>query len=168
MKCHVHCERESVDFCQECHAPLCPECKSSLGSLCINCAEKICKEGRIKILGTIAIGIVIFSLMLVYQLDHAKSYNEPFEFGNLLTCILAMFIPYGWGTISKLFRVFIGSSFQSLLFYFLIKLVVSILIGWILGIPRIVEMIKLWKSYNEIEKAIKEMRIIPKSRVVSD
>lgn len=170
MKCQLHLEREAVGFCQNCKAPLCAECDNTFASLCMNCAEKTVSNGRKEILITFGISIIAFLLGLRFQIK--GGYFREDSVHAIISCILMLFLPFGWKGISRItdYLLVIASAlgFFGMLLYFVLKFAFALFLGWIFAIPKIIEMIKLWKTYGKLENNVKAMKMIPKSRYVNE
>lgn len=170
MNCQVHFEREARSFCKECNAPMCPECNSTFGSMCMRCVEKLCQDGKKEIIITFGISLVclIFGYWFMLSGDGLE-YNL---FEMFLTGFFFFFLPFGWKAVGKIadyvFLIFTRFGVMGWIFFFLLKLVAALLIGWILGIPKMVQMIKDWKTYHTFGTRVKEMKMVPKNRVVNE
>lgn len=167
MKCQLHWEREAASVCKDCGAPLCTECSSRLGNYCSRCAEKMAQEGKKEILTTFGISVIAF-LFGIWMVITSEPKSDPLS--GIIGCLLCFFLPFGWKAVSKISDYFLvlASAFGFLgwVLYIAIKLGCAFSIGWILGIPKMIEMIKLWKIYVDIERIVKDMKMVPKSRVV--
>lgn len=167
MKCQQHWEREAVRFCQDCGAPLCAECNSALGSRCMNCSEKLIQSGRKEIITTFGISAIAFLAGLWWQINGGYFQTEPVE--AFITCLLFIFFPFGWKGISKVtdYLIVIASvlGWMGWVLYFVLKFVFALTLGWIFGIPKLLEMIRLWKVYANVGDNVKAMKMMPQSRV---
>lgn len=170
MKCQLHWEREAVRFCQECGAPLCAECNSTLGTLCANCTEKSAQNGKKEILTTFGISAIAFLVGVWWQADGGYFQTDPIE--AFITCLLFIFFPFGWKGISKVtdYVLVIASAFgwMGWVLYFVFKFVFALFLGWIFGVPKMLEMIRLWKVYENAENIVKNMKMMPQSRVINE
>lgn len=170
MNCRVHFEREATSFCEDCHAPMCPECNRTLGTFCMNCIERLAKSGKQEILKTFGISIIAFILGTWFIIDSDTYQSQPIL--TILMCLMTFFFPFGWKAISRISDYFLILAsmigWVGWILYFMFKFIIALLIGWIFGIPKMVEMIRLWKSYQRSENVVKEMKMVPKNRVVNE
>ena len=170
MKCQQHWEREAVRLCQDCNAPLCAECNSALGSRCMRCTEQLVQNGRKEIITTFGISAIAFIAGLWWQVSVGYFETEPIE--ALITCLLFIFFPFGWKGISWItdYVLVIASALGWIgwLLYFVLKFGFALLLGWIFGIPKMLEMIRLWKVYAKAEENVRTMKMMPQSRVINE
>ena len=172
MNCRVHMEREATSFCKDCNAPMCPECNSTFGSMCMNCVEKLCKNGKQEIIITLGISLLCLAIGIWHEIDKVKSGMSTDIVQVFFSCFFFFFLPFGWKAVGKiadsLLLAFARTGILGWIIFFVLKLLASLLIGWILGIPKMVEMIKDWKTYEKFGNRVHEMKMMPKSRAVNE
>ena len=162
MKCYYHLERDAVGTCSQCGKSLCSSCIDIYTPpLCSACAEKINNAERNQITKDIIISIVMIILgCCFYFLMLSDSPSKHFNLFELLVIGIFMGgIPYGWNALSKLTsNLFIFLPIIGWLIYFVIKVTLSLFIGWFFFIVKILKIIlrmrhnPKMKSYIDVHK----------------
>ena len=170
MKCQTHFTNDAVTFCKDCHAPMCAKCNSALRAYCTECAKRISENGRLDIIKTFALSVVSFIAGIIWMGSIGNFQTEPLS--AIVTCLMMLFLPFGWKGISFIsdFLLPIASllGWIGLLLFFCFKFAIAVMIGWIFGIPKLLEAIKLWKSYQRTEEVVKNIKMAPAGRVMKE
>ena len=165
MNCITHQGREAVGVCRECGNPICRECYDEFGGYCMHCAQKESKEIKKMVVKTLilaGIGILVAIIALVVSIQEGSYYSSSF-LGNLLfflaSLVLYGCIPFGWLALNRITsQMFLFLPLVGWVIYFLIKLTLAMLIGWIVAIPKIIALNKSLRYALAVDKSIKEMR----------
>lgn len=127
MKCVNHPDRDAVASCKTCGKGLCQECACRITPLpqCIPCFKNdltIEKREIVKslVLSTI-VGIVAFILFFTYSEDPSM---------RLITAIMFFGVGFGWSALNKITpEIFLFLPLIGWVFYFIIKMFLSVFIG---------------------------------------
>lgn len=170
MKCQTHFINDAVTFCKDCHAPMCGKCNSALGAFCVECAKKISENGRLDIIKTFSLSVVSFIAGIIWMASNDSFRTQP-GFA-IITCIMMLFLPFGWKGISFISDLLLPiASFLGwigLLLFFVFKFAIALMLGWIFGIPKLLEAIKLWKTYQKTAEIAKNIKMEPINRVMKE
>lgn len=170
MKCQTHFTNDAVTFCKDCHAPMCAKCNSALGAFCAECAKRISEDGKIDIIKTFALSVVSFLAGTILMVKDGAFGTQP-GFA-IVTCLMLLFLPFGWKGISVISDLLLPIAsllgWIGLLLFFAFKFAISLMIGWIFGIPKLLEAIRLWKSYQRTEEVVKNIKMAPMGRVMNE
>lgn len=138
MKCYKHYERDAVSQCLDCSKALCPECTSKYNKpLCDQCVIEGVKSNRLMLFKNIIIMITvfIFAFLTIYA-------EQPIA-DRFLMSLLFSGVPWGWSFLNKITpSIFLFMPLGGWLIYFVIKLVLSLLIGLIVMPFKIYQIIK--------------------------
>lgn len=166
MKCQTHFTNDAVTFCKDCHAPMCAKCNSALGAYCTECATRISENGRLDIIKTFALSVVSFIAGIIWMGSIGNFQTEPLS--AIVTCLMMLFLPFGWKGISFISDLLLPIAsllgWIGLLLFFCFKFAIAVMIGWIFGIPKLLEAIRLWKSYQRTEEVVKNIKMAPAGR----
>lgn len=166
MKCNLHYDREVVNFCNQCNAPLCIECNEKYGGLCRSCLSSWVKKEKKDLFGFLIPWFIL--LAVVFVLGIWRAVSTP---GELLEKIVIFFItiifggfwPFGIRGLEKMRsnHVWILPIFVWLIIAGFV-IFIGFYFGWLFAIPELYSMRKRYKNvmhFNEIlnrEKMIKK------------
>lgn len=144
MKCTNHPETDAVGVCQGCGISVCQQCKASLeGVLCDSCLASdnsgVMRQFMIEL--AISGGLFVLALSLVIGVEMPVT-------NKLMLCLMAAFLPFGWGALSRFFTT--GSEFANPVTSIMalsMHLAGAAMLGILVGPPRI------YKAIREIMKA---------------
>ena len=151
MKCFNHTDVEAVATCVDCGKSLCKECASRYEPiLCDSCAEARqarhnagIQEYKSGILGDIIKSVILFAIGFVVNI-FVSGFNVGYCIG--LGYSFAAF-PYGWRALNKITPdIFLFMPLVGWVIYFIIKTVLSLVVGWV-AMP--VQIIRLIFAYNK-------------------
>ena len=158
MNCIQHHQKESVGLCKTCGAPLCGECLKKYSGNCVSCTEEMVKKlkkSRMRM-------FVVSALLLIGGIVLGIEMWTPDEgIGYCLARLLMVsvtlaFVPFGWKALNFSAGMFMFIPVAGWVFYFLIKGALALMIGWIIGIPKLVTGIRDYRSALRVEKRLKE------------
>ena len=117
MYCYKHHNEDAVAQCSECSRGLCAECARKISPpLCVDCAKDYSREVKSEMVKNIAISIVFMIIGIILI-------KNPLGF-------LLAGIPYGWSILNSITPdMFLWLSWVGWIVYFIIKLVLSYVIG---------------------------------------
>lgn len=123
MKCFKHYDKDAVATCVDCGKALCPECTSKftvpLCDQCVLSRNNVNKQLFIKN-GIIMIILFLFGLFTA---------DDGF-FNKLMIGYFCAGIPWGWSALNKITpNLFLFMSWFGWVIYFVIKLIISMIIG---------------------------------------
>ena len=160
MKCNLHYDREVVNFCNECNAPLCIECNEKYGGLCRSCLSRWFKKEKIELIAF----MVIWGIFLIVALYAGISFciEVPVPVVDKLKYFVVFFgmlgfSPFGYYGIAKMLRNHI-LVLPIIAWLFLIGLIffVGFAFGWLFAIPEIYSLRKRYKVLKIYDKVFKE------------
>ena len=170
MKCQTHFTNDAVTFCSECHAPMCAKCNSALGTFCANCAQKMSEDGKFDIIKTFALSVISFIVGIIWMAKDGAFVTQP-GFA-IATCFMMLFLPFGWKGVSVISDLIMpiaaALGWVGWLLFFALKFAISLMLGWILGIPKLLEAIRLWKTYQRADEVVKNIKMAPTGRVMNE
>lgn len=159
MKCYYHTDRESVAQCTDCGKALCKQCASHYEiPLCKDCATN--RNGNLKSIAfkNLAWLGLAFVIAIIFQIT---------KFGGDMAGGFAMYLlwgfmfggtPVGWKVLNKITpSIFLWLPVIGWVIYFVIKLTLAFLIGWV-AMP-----IRIIKGFVQYSKARKNQQFIEKS-----
>jgi hypothetical protein len=140
MSCYYHNQVESVAQCTDCGKALCKSCASHYEiPLCRECAihrNDNLKDLAFKNLGYLGIGVVVGIIIMIFQLKMGIfSFNGVGDWiigiiAYIVLGIAVVAIPVGWKSLNKITpSFFIWLPFIGWVFYFVIKLCLSFVVG---------------------------------------
>ncbi|MBE5942429.1 MAG: hypothetical protein E7264_07830 [Lachnospiraceae bacterium] len=142
MKCFYHADKEGVGQCNQCGKVLCKECMNIYRPpLCTECAQEHNNANRRRLV----LDVILGTLMMIfggymYFTQFAINGFDFFEFIGMV--IIWGGIPYGWSALNKITpNIFLFMPIIGWLIYFVIKLFLSLLIGWLAFIVKIVQIV---------------------------
>lgn len=151
MNCYNHIELVAVSTCRDCQKGLCSECSHKYESpICTQCNMKRIKEDKKAIYKEFAMtfigGFIIYFLM---------SSGETYEQKDFSLKIFSLFVSFGvisgWRTLSRITpSVFLFLPLIGWAIYFMIKFMLSLMIGWFMLPIRIVKNIKRLNDLKNI------------------
>lgn len=151
MKCFNHTDVEAVATCVDCGKSLCKECASRYEPiLCDSCAAARqarhnagVQEYKSGILGDIIKSVILFAIGFVVNI-FVSGFNVGYCIG--LGYSFAAF-PYGWRALNKITPdIFLFMPLVGWVIYFIIKTVLSLVVGWF-AMP--IQIIRLIFAYNK-------------------
>lgn len=142
MYCYKHQNEEAVAQCSECSRALCAECARKISPpLCVDCAKNYSREVKSEMIKNIAISMVFMIIGIVL-------------IKNPLGLLLAG-IPYGWSILNSMTPdMFLWLSWIGWIVYFIIKLVLSYIIGLVALPIKLIKWILTLKRVNALLKAV--------------
>lgn len=150
MKCSKHYERDAVSQCIDCGKALCPECTNKFNMpLCDQCAlNRINADKQLFVKNF----IIMIGLFIVGFYMGNMGQNGGGFFTRLLTGYFYAGIPWGWSILTKITpSMFLFMSWFGWLMYFLIKLILSMLIGMFVTPYKIYKTIKGLSNAKALE-----------------
>lgn len=160
MKCNLHYEREVVNFCNQCHAPLCIECNEKYGGLCRSCLSRWLKNEKVELSAFLIIwGIFLVVALyagIVFCMETSESLLNKVQMVLILVVMLG-FSPFGYYGIGKMLRNHI-LVLPAIAWLFLIGIIfcVGLAFGWLFAIPEIYSICKRYKNVKVFNKVFKE------------
>jgi B-box zinc finger. len=150
MKCSKHYERDAVSQCVDCGKALCPECTEKFNvPLCDQCALNRINADKQLLVKNSVIMIVLFVVGFLW------SGQEGF-FQRILMGYFFAGIPWGWSILTKITpSMFLFMSWIGWLIYFLVKLMLSMLIGMFVTPYKIYKIIKGLSDAKALENYTK-------------
>lgn len=144
VRCKTHSETEAIGICEVCSAALCGACIVSLDRcICSQCLighnRQVMRQLTIEL--AISGGLFLAAISVLGRLGLETTML-------LIACLMAAFLPFGWGALSRYFST--GSEYINPVSRFTsltIHLVGAALLGIIVGPPRI------YRAIREITKA---------------
>lgn len=160
MNCHMHYKREANFLCDVCRQPICEDCMRTLGGICIFCAEKtktdIKRNFILTIISSCLLAIIGFVFALGFVSDATRSPKIELILIVVLSTILMFFAPFGWNSLSRLTSsIFLILPLAGWLIYFLVKGCLSLMIGWLVAIPKFIRMKKNLDYAKKLDANIK-------------
>ena len=140
MDCYKHYNRVAVATCTECGRGMCEECsRKIIPPLCEDCARSYANS----IKGEMVKNILISVVLMIVGIAVIQS-----PLGVLLAGI-----PYGWSILNRMTpSMFLWLTWVGWIIYFLIKLVLS----YIIGVPALIfKLIKWFSELSRINKLLK-------------
>lgn len=142
MKCTDHSELEALGTCQECHKNLCGDCVNRYEKpLCNNCLEtSLSKESR-RFYFSLVMTAVLFALGYYVWIR----YFHGFVFYSLIPACIMGGSYWGWHFLTNILAKPVEKSRSTSMhlivwtFYYVVKLIISLLIGVFVGIYKIGE-----------------------------
>lgn len=159
MNCFNHPTEPAVASCQDCHKGLCPDCTSRYTvPICESCNRKRIASDKKVILIELVITLVVGLAFMVFAGNSVHSNpSESFSgFSQLFTYVGIMYmgcsIVADWKTLTAITpNIFLFLPILGWVFFFIVKLFVSMFIGpWMLPI-RWFRHIMRWRELNQIE-----------------
>ena len=123
MNCFYHPTRPAVAQCPDCGKGLCHSCASKYRiPICTECNNA---RGKSE-LKTYLMPIIVCSFLFVVGCAiGGNSSGNPLFIGYIFTCIYG-----GWSIVNMFFtNIFISLDLRSIIFYFGLKIILSIIIG---------------------------------------
>lgn len=122
MKCSKHYDRDAVSTCVDCGKALCPDCTNKFSiPLCDQCALSRNSANKNLFIKNTVIMIVLF----IIGFSHGHGF-----FGKILMGYFFAGIPWGWSALNKITpNIFLFMSWIGWIIYFIVKLIISIIIG---------------------------------------
>ena len=157
MKCFYHNDMDATCQCNDCGKYLCTQCGSIYNPpLCHDCAAGRNIEQKQEAIKTIILGIVFFVGAFIFcnliSKDNPMPLDVHIEFAIVFACV-----PWGWRALNKLTSdMFIGMSVIWWLIYFIIKLAISLFIGFFVMIYQIGKIIYLLVKSKSMDKYISD------------
>lgn len=160
MKCNLHYDREVVNFCNECKAPLCIECNEKYGGLCRSCLSKWFKKEKTELIAFMVVwGIFLVVALftgIIFSAEMGGSWIEKSQM-ILSSFVMMGFCPFGYYGIAKMFR---NHILVLPIVVWLILIVILFFIGsafgWLFAIPEIYSLRKRYKVLKIYDKVFKE------------
>ena len=123
MNCFYHPTRPAVAQCPDCGKGLCYSCASKYKSpICTDCNNA---RGKGELKAYLKPIIVCSLLFLIGCIMGGNSSENTMFIGYIFTCIYG-----GWSIVNKFFaNIFISLDLHSIIFYFGLKIILSIIIG---------------------------------------
>ena len=124
MNCYYHPTRPAVAQCPDCGKGLCHNCASKFRTpICTDCNKS---RGREELKAYLKPCVICAVLFILGSIIGGKSGENPLFLGYILTCI------YGGWSIASLFfaNIFISLDFRSIIIYFGLKIIFSIIVGF--------------------------------------
>lgn len=162
MNCISHQNIEAVRYCVGCNAPICMECATNYNNLCTSCALSNAKKIKGETVGTFVIPIICF--LAGFALSLYGEMNNPNTDGIelvtvLLTGLMCAGIPFGWKALSMITsKFFLFLPIVGWLIYFGVKLLLSLFIGWMIAIPKLITVVGDYKTACQVEELIKNAK----------
>ena len=145
MACYYHNNREEVAKCIDCGKYLCSECASHINPpTCSSCAKQYAKKAQTELYQSVIIAIALLIVGIIFSI----------WIGNP-TGMLFIGIPFGWRILNMLTpRFFIWMPIMGWVIYFLIKFLLSYIIGFI-ALP-----IYVFRQVKNINNAVKASKLV--------
>ncbi|MGN0154843.1 MAG: B-box zinc finger protein [Lachnospiraceae bacterium] len=139
MKCYYHGDREAVAQCTECGKALCRECADIYSPvLCNECAGARNADNKMQLVkdSILCVGMMIVGGWFYFSMVGGVGG------GNLLSALLVIIlfggVPFGWEALNKIQPgIFLIMPIIGWVIYFMIKLTLAFLIGWLFFVVRI-------------------------------
>lgn len=151
MKCFCHHERDAVSQCSKCGKFLCSECAEVWEPpLCPSCGKSTSSYNKSSAAASLILTVILFvlgSLFIgyMYSIESDLSFGQKL-FGILLFGYSVASIPSGWKTLSGLTsKFFLILPVVGWLFYFGIKLWLSVIVGFVMLPVETVKAIRVLK-----------------------
>lgn len=124
MKCYKHYEMDAVSTCVDCSKALCPTCSEKFNfPICDNCNLARINSERSVFTKNIAIMIVMFILGFLFNIE--SGFFTAILFGYFFAGV-----PWGWSALNKITpNIFLFMPLIGWVIYFVIKFVLSLMIG---------------------------------------
>ncbi len=138
MNCYYHEERPATSTCQGCGKSLCSECASILNiPICTSCLAEHIKSERMSLIKTVLLSLAIGIACALFISDPRG--------------LFFAWVPFGWIALNSITpKVFLFLPLVGWVVYFVIKFVLSFLIGWIALPIKIVQWCRIFKSAKNI------------------
>lgn len=125
MNCYYHPDRPAVARCPDCGKGLCRECASKFEKpICTECNNKRGKSAMVNYSKPLIVCAILFLVGCLV----GKSFgfgDEPAIMGYIFTCIYG-----GWSIVNMfLSNIFISLDIRSIIFYYGLKIMLSMIIG---------------------------------------
>lgn len=145
MKCYYHNHADAVTQCVDCGKALCRSCADKYEPiLCPDCFNSRIYSYKSNLKKNIILSVVLFVVGLVLSIMANKGEFILNSFGAAY-CLASL--PWGWQVLNMITpNIFLFMPIIGWIVYFIIKLFLSIIIGWIV-LP-----IKMIKSIVELRK----------------
>ncbi|QTL96578.1 hypothetical protein GM661_00625 [Iocasia frigidifontis] len=159
MKCYKHYNRDASSQCLDCGKALCPECTNKYNyPLCDTCFINEINSEKLSILKILGLSIFIFIGTFYYKFIILREFVE-FDSSVVLYFLWVSYgfssVPIGWVTLTKLQpNSFIWMPIIGWLFYFIIKLYLSVLIGIFIFPYKIYKFIKRLIEIKNLKKRV--------------
>lgn len=151
MKCFCHHDRDAVAQCSECGKFLCSECAEVWEPpLCPSCGKSISSYNKSSAAASLILTVILFvlgSLFIgyMYSIDSDLSFGQKL-FGILFFGYVIASIPSGWKALSGITsKFFLILPVVGWLFYFGIKLGLSVIVGFVMLPVETVKAIRVLK-----------------------
>lgn len=147
MKCSKHYDRDAVSTCVDCGKALCPECTNKFAiPLCDQCTlSRNSANKNLFIKNT-----VIMTVFFIIGFSQGNSGNL---FDKLFTGYFFAGIPWGWSALNKITpNIFLFMSWAGWLIYFMVKIILSMIIGMFVTPFKIYGIIKGLSDAKTLEK----------------
>lgn len=149
MKCYYHPDRDAVGTCLDCGRGLCQECIDKYSApICSDCNLKRLQNDKQGVYKEFIITAVLAVIGIVLAFA-----GEPHGLMDVLTVIWGTAGIYpGWRALNKITpNIFLVLPLVGWLFYFIIKFIISVCIGWICLPIRLVMNIRKLKWLKDVE-----------------
>jgi hypothetical protein len=145
MKCHKHYEMDAVSQCIECGKSMCPTCTEKFSfPICDNCNLARLQQDR----GLLIKNTVIMGILFIIGISLSEG---GFFYSLLFGCFFAG-IPWGWSALNRITpNVFLFMPLVGWGIYFIIKLMLSMMIGMFVTPFKIYQIINGLKHTKEME-----------------
>lgn len=148
MKCFKHYDRDAVSQCVDCGKALCPECTNKFNiPLCDQCALNRITANKNLLIKNSVIMIVLFIFGFQFIGDRFTGFGQRLFDGYFLAGI-----PWGWSVLNKITPdIFLCMSFVGWIIYFVIKILISMLIGMFVTPYKIYKIVTGLKNAKELQ-----------------
>lgn len=152
MKCFNHPGNDAVATCADCGKGLCSQCAARYSfPVCDNCNLLRLNNNRHAFTKSLVIIGVLFLIGLAWGIYTAMQYNNSYY--ALIVCPLMMAgLPWGWSRMAKLSpEAFLFLPGGRIVAFYLIKFLISILIGFFVAPFMIYSAVMGLKQLKQVE-----------------
>lgn len=148
MKCYKHYDMDAISTCVDCGKALCPQCTEKFESpICDKCNLVRIQDDKKFLIKNSVIMIGLFILGFIFYIGD----------GNFFMALLGGYffagIPWGWSVLNKITpNIFLFLPIIGWIFYFFIKLFISLMIGMFVTPFKIYQIVKELKEANNLEE----------------
>lgn len=151
MKCYAHYEMDAVSHCLDCGKAMCPECTQRFSMpICNGCnLGRIANDRQLLIKNSIWMAVLF---LMGFFWDGRNGFAHSLLLGYLFAGI-----PWGWSALSRITpNVFLIMPLVGWGIYFLVKLVLSLMIGMFITPFKIVQVVNGLKEAKKLEEYTKQ------------
>lgn len=154
MKCANHPAEDAVGTCVDCGKGLCVECTNAYSlPICQSCNSVRVKGEKVDLQKRIVLTFVFFAIGFYFMVNSAPSISVGTIIGGIIIGYLFAGIPWGWQFLNKITpSMFLFLSFAGWVVYFLVKTILSFMIGFIALPFKLFGMLKDAKRLKEIDQ----------------